>query len=122
MRILDEKSNGFTLVELIIVIAILGIIAAIAVSRLSGIRELAEKKVCDYNIKQLEKEFRIYMVDHPDQPEPSEATDFLFIYELNNKICPSNSVVTYSNENGFKCSTHNEINEENPPDGEVPWL
>ena len=59
------------------------------------------------------------MVDHP---ESSEATDFLFIYELTNKICPSNGIISYSNENGFGCSNHNEINEENPSDGEVPWL
>ncbi len=38
---MDKKSGGFTLVELILVIAILGIIATIAVPRLMGFRSRA---------------------------------------------------------------------------------
>jgi len=107
---------------LIIVVVIIGILAAIAVPRLSGFKELAENRVCEYNIKQLERQFQLYMSDHPEQAELSEATDFLMMYELNNKICPANGVIYFSNNNGFGCSIHIEINEENPPSGEVPWL
>lgn len=119
---MNKKFDGFTLIELIVVISVLGIFVAIAVPRLNDMRELTGRKVCEYNIKQLEKEFQIYMIDHPDQPESSETTDLLLIYELNNKICPLNGIISYSNENGFRCSIHNAINEENPPEGEVPWL
>ena len=46
------KSNkGFTLVELIVVIAILGILGAIAVPRISGITEIAQKQADISNAK-----------------------------------------------------------------------
>ncbi|MEN1760738.1 prepilin-type N-terminal cleavage/methylation domain-containing protein [Anoxynatronum sibiricum] len=51
---MDKKSDGFTLVELIIVIAILGIIAAIAIPKLAGFKSKAKESVCAANLKTVE--------------------------------------------------------------------
>lgn len=42
-----KKSKGFTLIELIVAISILGIITAIAVPRLNVYRSLADKRACE---------------------------------------------------------------------------
>ncbi|NLY82063.1 MAG: prepilin-type N-terminal cleavage/methylation domain-containing protein [Clostridiales bacterium] len=50
-KISDKKANGFTIIELIIVISILGVIAAIAIPRLTVFKNLAEEKMCNANRK-----------------------------------------------------------------------
>ena len=48
------KSRGFTLVEIMIVVAILGILAAIAIPNFVKARESARAAVCHANARQLQ--------------------------------------------------------------------
>lgn len=47
------KPNGFTLIEIITVIAILGIVTAIAIQRVNTLTIVAKKRVCAINRKQI---------------------------------------------------------------------
>ncbi|MDY0235428.1 MAG: prepilin-type N-terminal cleavage/methylation domain-containing protein [Gudongella sp.] len=64
MRLFSIKRNktGFTLIELIVVIAVLGILAAIAIPRFSGSTKSAKIKVDTANLSTLNKSTQLYAV------------------------------------------------------------
>jgi prepilin-type N-terminal cleavage/methylation domain-containing protein len=53
MRMTSQSHRGFTLVEIMIVVAIIGLIAAIAVPNFVKARELSQKSACIENLRQI---------------------------------------------------------------------
>lgn len=116
---MDKKSDGFTLIELIVVIAILGIIAAIAVPRLAGFKSRAEERVCAANRKTVERLYSSFLLEN----EYGESAFNQFIIENFDEVCPVGGVITYEDEK-VKCSLHEDASDEEDesPGDEVPWL
>lgn len=85
-KMLKKNQKGFTLIELIVVIAILAVIVAIAVPRISGSLENAKETADKATIKTIRNAWQLYEaekntgsvgdkewpVDYIDGAEPSE--------------------------------------------------
>jgi prepilin-type N-terminal cleavage/methylation domain-containing protein len=65
MRTLHRKSTGFTLIELMIVILVILILAAILVPQFSMARERARKASCISNQRNLETSVSMWATDNP---------------------------------------------------------
>ena len=70
----SESHGAFTLIELLTVIAIIGILAAILIPVLSAVRDSARKAVCASNLRQVGVGVHMYAADNNEQLPPVYRT------------------------------------------------
>jgi prepilin-type N-terminal cleavage/methylation domain-containing protein len=100
-------NRGFTLVELLIVILVLGVISSIASAKIQGMREEAEAASCRSNLANLATAEELYSTHHGyihftgsiGELEP-------FCSDASRMVCPSGGdyILDFDSRGGVRCS------------------
>ena len=75
---LNKKSRGFTIVELLIVIVVIGILAALVIVTYNGIQQKARDTERKTDIKALQGHLEAYWADNAKYPTLTDVNDATF--------------------------------------------
>ena len=99
-KLLKSARHGFTLVEIMIVVLIIGILLAIAVPNFVKARESSRQKACIANLKQIEAAKEQWCMDNKQSTTATPADTDLYgntNYVKNTPACPSGGSYTIGN-------------------------
>ncbi len=89
-RRLNTYRSGFTLVEIMIVVAIIGLLAAIAIPNFSKARSTAQKNACIVNLRQIDGAKQMWATENrkTDTDVPTEADIAPYLKGNQMPTCP----------------------------------
>jgi prepilin-type N-terminal cleavage/methylation domain-containing protein len=96
MKIKTSSPAGFTLVEIMIVVAIIGLLAAIAIPNFVRARTTAQKNACIQNLRQIDGAKQQWAIETKQSADASATSGDVDDYMKNNEFptCPSGGSYT----------------------------
>lgn len=94
---LFKRSKGFTLVELLVVVAVIGILAAIAIPAYLGVQTRTKREAAVTDLQNLASAMELYYQEHNRYaPSDGTITDLQQIKDLYRAFRPGTNRFTYS--------------------------
>ena len=89
MNIRTSRKSGFTLVEIMIVVAIIGLLAAIAIPNFIKARTTSQMNACINNLRQVDGAIQQWALENKKDTAASVGFTDISSYLKNSVICPS---------------------------------
>ena len=96
MKNRNSRNSGFTLVEIMIVVAIIGLLAAIAIPNFVRARTQSQKNACINNLRQIDGAVQQWALENKQGGTASVNKTDVYPYLKNSVICPSGGT-TFAN-------------------------
>src|SRR5262245_22903255 len=89
MKTRNARQSGFTLVEIMIVVAIIGLLAAIAIPNFIKARTTSQMSACSNNLRQIDGAIQQWALKQKKDANATVAFTDISGYLKNSVICPS---------------------------------
>lgn len=121
----NRKTKGFTMIELLIVISIIAVLAAIGSVSVYSYIEHSREVVCLVNRNKLLKLFQIELMDETSSGNSDAALKSFLLENSYVDLCPTGGTIDVLNRK-LICSIHADEKDEDDgneeDDGSVPYL